>query len=135
MKIAIVSDDGQTISRHFGRAKKYIVYSCEQDNITERKTIPKIDFCHSSNRHRDRHKHRSDSSGNGFGRRAKVSHEKLFDYIKDCDILLSRGMGQGAYRDLQHLGIRPVITDIEDIKSAIQAVMDETIIDHVENLH
>ena len=27
MKIAIVSDDGQTISQHFGRAEKYIVVS------------------------------------------------------------------------------------------------------------
>ena len=135
MKIAIVSDDGQTISSHFGRAKNYIVVSCEQDNITERKTIPKIDFCHSSNRHRGRHEHRSDTRGNGFGRRSKVSHEKLFEYIKDCDILLSRGMGHVAYLDLQQLGIKPIITDIEDIDTAIQAVMVDTIIDHVEKLH
>lgn len=135
MKIAIVSDDGQTISQHFGRAEKYIVVSCEQENIIDRKSLPKIDFCHSSQRHHGRHEHRADRRGSGFGRRSKVSHEKLFEDIKDCDILLSRGMGRGAYHELQQLGIKPIITDIDDIESAIQAVMDDTIIDHLEKLH
>lgn len=36
MKIAIVSDDGQTISRHFGRAENYIVVSYEQEKIIDR---------------------------------------------------------------------------------------------------
>ena len=36
MKIAIVSDDEQTISQHFGRAEKYIVVSYEQEKIIDR---------------------------------------------------------------------------------------------------
>jgi predicted Fe-Mo cluster-binding NifX family protein len=135
MKIAIVSDDGQTISQHFGRAEKYIVVSCEHENIIDRKSLPKIDFCHSSQRHHGRHEHGSDRRGSGFGRRSKATHEKLFEDIKDCDILLSRGMGRGAYHELQQLGIKPIITDIDNIESAIQAVMDNTIIDHLEKLH
>jgi hypothetical protein len=31
--------------------------------------------------------------------------------------------------------IRPILTDIADIETAIEAVLDDTIIDHVENLH
>ena len=135
MKIAIVSDDGQTISRHLGRAENYIVVSYEQEKIIERKSLPKIGFCHSSGQHQGRHEHGSDPRGSGFGHRSKVSHEQMFENIKDCDILVSRGMGRGAYLDLQQLGIRPIITDIDDIELAIQSVMDETIIDHVEKLH
>ena len=135
MKIAIVSDDEQTISQHFGRAEKYIVVSCEQENIIERKSLPKLDFCHTSNRHRGRHEHQSDPRGKGFGHQSKASHQQMFENIKDCDVLLSRGMGRGAYLDLQQLGVRPIITDITDIDAAIQAVMDDSIIDHVENLH
>ena len=135
MKIAIVSDNERTISQHFGRADKYIVVSFEQEKIIERKSLPKVGFCHSSHRHQGRHENRSDPRGSGFGHRSRVSHEQMFENIKDCDILVSRGMGRGAYADLQQLGIKPIITDIEDIEVAIQAVMDETIINHVEKLH
>ncbi|MDX2417785.1 MAG: NifB/NifX family molybdenum-iron cluster-binding protein [Xanthomonadales bacterium] len=135
MKIAIVSDDEKTISQHFGRAEKYIVVSCEQENIIERKSLPKLGFCHTSKRHHGRHEHQSDPRGSGFGRQSKASHEQMFENIKDCDMLVSRGMGRGAYLDLQQLGIRPIITDIVDIDAAIQAVMDDSIIDHVEKLH
>lgn len=135
MKIAIVSDDEQTISQHFGRAEKYIVISYEQEKIIERKSLPKLDFCHSSQRHHGRHEHRSDTRGNGFGKNSKASHEKMFDDIKDCDILVSRGMGRGAFLDLQRLGIRPIITDIADIDMAIQAVVDDSIVNHIEKLH
>ena len=135
MKIAIVSDDERTISQHFGRAEKYIVISFEQEKIIDRKSLPKVGFCHSSHRHQGRHEHGSDPRGSGFGRHSKITHEQMFENIRDCDILVSRGMGRGAYLDLQQLGIRPIITDIGDIEVAIQAVMDETIINHVEKLH
>ncbi len=133
MKIAIVSDDEQTISQHFGRAEKYIVVSLEQEKIIERKSLPKLDFCHSSHRHQRRHEH--DSRGSGFGRRSKTTHQQMFDDISDCDILISRGMGRGAYLDLQQLGIKPIVTDIVDVEAAIQAVLDDTIVNHEEKLH
>ena len=135
MKIALVSDDKQTISKHFGRAENYIVISLDQNRITDRKSIPKPDFCHSSGRHRGRHRHNHTSQGKGFGHRSAMNHQQFFSDISDCDILVSRGMGRGAYLDLQQLGIRPIVTDIADIEDAIQAVLDDTIIDHVEKLH
>ncbi|MGB5488390.1 MAG: NifB/NifX family molybdenum-iron cluster-binding protein [Lysobacterales bacterium] len=135
MKIAIVSDDEQTISQHFGRAEKYIVVSCEQENIIERKSLPKLGICHSSRRHHGGHGRNADPRGSGFGHQSKASHMQMYENIEDCDILVSRGMGRGAYLDLQQLGIRPIITDIADIETAIQAVMDNTIVDHVEKLH
>jgi len=135
MKIAIASDDERTISQHFGRAEKYIVVSYEQENIIERKSLPKPGFCHSSKRHHGRHDHKTDPRGNGFGPRSKARHEQMFENIKDCDMLVSRGMGRGAYLNLKQMGIRPIITDIVEIDAAIQAVMDDSIIDHVENLH
>ena len=59
----------------------------------------------------------------------------MFENIRDCDVVLSRGMGRGAYLGLQSLGIRPILTDIADIETAVQAVLDDTIIDHVDQLH
>ena len=135
MKIAIVSDDGQTISRHFGRAENYIVISFEQDKIIDRKSLPKYGFCHSSKRDHGKHEHKSDPRGNGFGDRSRRKHEQMFENIRDCDVLVSRGMGRGAYQNLQESGIKPIVTDIANVEVAIQAVLDDTIVNHVENLH
>ena len=59
----------------------------------------------------------------------------MFATINDCQILLARGMGQGAYNGLQQMGIQPIITDIPEIEKAVQAVIDESIEDHPERLH
>lgn len=135
MKIAIVSDDNQTVSQHFGRSENYIVISLEHEKIIDRKTLPKAGRCDSGSKRHGKHSHASDARGRGFGHQAQHSHQEMFENIKDCDILVSRGMGRGAYLDLQQLGIRPIVTDIADIDTAVQAVMDDTIIDHVEKLH
>ena len=135
MKIAIVSDDKQTISRHFGRAENYVVISLDQEKIIERKILPKPESCHSTSRRHGKHRHGSDSRGSGFGHQSEHNHEQMFENIKDCDILLTRGMGRGSYLDLQQLGIRPIVTDIPDIDTAIQAILDDTIIDHTDDLH
>jgi S-adenosylhomocysteine hydrolase len=50
-------------------------------------------------------------------------------------VLVSGGMGRGANLDIQSLGIRPIVTDITDIDTAIQAIVDDTIVDRVDKLH
>jgi hypothetical protein len=59
----------------------------------------------------------------------------MFAAIPDCEIVLARGMGQGAYRGLEQMGARPVLTDIAEIEAAAQAIIDGTIEDHPERLH
>lgn len=135
MKIAIVSDDERTISRHFGRAEKYVVVSIDQAAVTAKKSFPKLDFCHSSHRRHGRHGQLEHAGGSGLGKQSRLNHEQLFANIRDCDVLVSGGMGRGAYLDLQSLGIRPIVTDMTDIDAAVQAVVDDTIVDHVDKLH
>jgi len=50
-------------------------------------------------------------------------------------VVLARGMGQGAYKGLQEMGIRPILTEISEIDIAVQAVMDDSIEDRPERLH
>jgi predicted Fe-Mo cluster-binding NifX family protein len=135
MKIALVSDDEQTISQHFGRAINYVVISIEHEKVIARETLPKPGLSHSASRHHGRHSHRSDPRGKGFGFQAHDAHDQMFENIKDCDILVTRGMGRGAYLDLQQLGVKPIVTDITDIETAIHAILDDTIINHIEKLH
>jgi predicted Fe-Mo cluster-binding NifX family protein len=55
--------------------------------------------------------------------------------IADCDVLLARGMGTGAYYSMEQAGIRPVVTDIAKIDEAIHAFVPGDIVDHIERLH
>ena len=135
MKIAIASINEQTISAHFGRAEKYIVFSVEDGQIIDRKTLPKLGHRHFAHQGSGKHRHGPGERGSGFGHRAKCKHEQMFENIRDCDILLARGMGHGAHQDLQNWGIKPIITNIKDIENAVQAVLNGTIIDHTEKLH
>lgn len=135
MKIAIVSDDKRTVSRHFGRAENYIVVSYQQDELVERTTLPKLSSCDTDARHGHGQHRQSDARGSGFGRHSRSKHDQMFKDIGDCDVLVTRGMGRGAYLGLQELGIRPIVTDIADIETVIRAVLDDTIVNHTEELH
>ena len=136
MKIAAVTDDNQTISQHFGRAMNYSVLTIDDGKIVARELREKAN-------HQDfqreglegQHQHLDNPRGRGFGRHSEEKHQRMFATIKDCQILLARGMGQGAYNGLQQMGIQPIITDIPEIEKAVQAVIDESIEDHPERLH
>jgi predicted DNA-binding protein (UPF0251 family) len=46
MKIAFISDDGKTISRHFGRAAYYVVLTIEDGKVVRRDQLPKLGHGH-----------------------------------------------------------------------------------------
>lgn len=141
MKIAAVTDDGKTISAHFGRATNYAVLTVEDGRITANELRDKAG-------HRDFQGDRSHgheipiqpsgykhAPGHGTGAHSEEKHRRMFEAIPDCQIVLARGMGQGAYRGLEQVDIRPILTDIIAIEEAVQAVIEGTIEDHPERLH
>ncbi|MEW6406340.1 MAG: NifB/NifX family molybdenum-iron cluster-binding protein [Chloroflexota bacterium] len=132
MKIAAITDDGKTISQHFGRAQYYLVVHVENGQIVGREMRSKLGHTHYSNQ-----PHEEEKSGQRHGMDA-ASHNKhlqMSEAITDCEALLCRGMGMGAYESMKARNIRPVITDIADIDEAILAYAKGQIIDHVEKLH
>jgi predicted Fe-Mo cluster-binding NifX family protein len=55
--------------------------------------------------------------------------------IADCQVLLARGMGAGAYQSMKQAGIQPVVTDIANIDAAVREYLAGTLEDLVERLH
>ena len=55
--------------------------------------------------------------------------------IADCQVLLARGMGAGAFASMQQAGIEPIVTDIEEIGAAVEAYLAGTLRNQVEKLH
>ena len=141
MKIAAVTDDGKTISAHFGRAIKYAVLTVEDSRITGSELRDKAnhhDFHVEESGHHELPVQPSGyktEPGHGHGRHSAEKHRRMFESIPDCQILLARGMGQGAYAGLEQMGIRPILTEIKEIDAAAQAVVDGTIEDHPDRLH
>lgn len=135
MKIAAVSEDGVTISQHFGRAPFYVVVSVENGKIVARERRDKMGHAQFATEPHGHESHDVDSRGHGFDPAAQSRHARMAAAISDCDILLARGMGSGAYYNMEQAGIRPILTDIVEIDQAVQAVISGQIVDHTEKLH
>lgn len=129
MKIAIITDDSQTISAHFGRAQFYEVFTIEDGQIVSRERRPKANHSHFSGEH----EHHSEQHGTDPA--SERRHGLMADAIRDCQVVLVRGMGMGAFNSLTASGIRPVVTDVASIESAVQSYLAGTLIDHPERLH
>lgn len=134
MKIAVVSDDGATISQHFGRAPLYVVITVENGRIVGRETRDKLGHAQFSGEAEEGARE-ADPRGHGFDPTAQDRHARMVVAIADCEVLLARGMGAGAYDGLRSAGVRPLITDIEDIDAAVAAYLAGDLRDHVERLH
>lgn len=132
MKIAAVSDDGVTISRHFGRAPFYVVLTIENKAIVAREKREKMGHTHFAG---EAHAEGNDPRGHGFDPTAQSRHASMATIIADCQVLLVRGMGAGAYESMRQVGIRPIVTEITSIDEAVRAYLDGTLVDHVEKLH
>ncbi len=132
MKIAAITDDGETISMHFGRAPYYLVCTIEDGKIAARELREKLG--HRQFASHD-HEETQDPRGHGFGAGAADRHAGMIASITDCEALLVRGMGRGAYLAMEEANIKPIVTDIEQINDAVQAYIDGNIVDHMDRLH
>jgi predicted Fe-Mo cluster-binding NifX family protein len=133
IKIAAVSDDGQTISQHFGRAKYYTVLTIENGQIIAREQREKMG--HAQFASEEHAEDKADPRGHGFTPAEQNRHFQMAEAIRDCQILLARGMGSGAYYSMEQVGIKPVITDITSIDEAALQAAQGVIVDHKEKLH
>jgi predicted Fe-Mo cluster-binding NifX family protein len=59
----------------------------------------------------------------------------MADTISDCQILLTRGMGWGAYEALKNYNIEPIVTDITNVYQAVFKYMKGKLPNLMEKLH
>jgi len=132
MKIAVITDDGKTISQHFGRAQYYLVATVENGQIINREMRDKIGHNHFANELREEEK---PGQPHGTDAASHNKHLQMSEAITDCEALICRGMGMGAYQSMKTRNIRPLVTDIANIDEAVMAYANGQIIDHIEKLH
>jgi predicted Fe-Mo cluster-binding NifX family protein len=132
MKIAAITDDGKTISQHFGRAQYYLVVTIENGQIVNREMRSKLGHSHFVN---DPHEEDKPGQPHGFGPAAQNRHGQMAEAISDCEVLLCGGMGRGAYESMQARKIKPQVTDLISVDEAIQAFIEGRLVDRTDRLH
>lgn len=132
MKIAAISEDGTTISQHFGRAPLYVVVTVEDGKIVSKETRAKTGH-HTFAAHQ--HPDLAPGERHGYDSGSQVRHESMAETIADCQVLLAGGMGWGAYEAMQSYNITPIVTDVRSINEAVQLYLDGKLTNLMERLH
>lgn len=128
MKIAVVSENGKTVSQHFGRATHYVIVNTDGSRILGKESRLKAGH----------HDFAVEERGCSCG--AHVDESSIYDRhrpmvlnILDCDVLLAGGMGWGAYEGLKSRGIKAILTDI--IEEAVRLYLGGNLPNVMERLH
>jgi predicted Fe-Mo cluster-binding NifX family protein len=110
-KIAAVTEDGEKLSSHFGRAPFYRIFSIDQGKVVACEQLAKPFHGEHAG-----HEHFHERAQHGHG------HEDMFAPIRDCRVLLCGGMGGPAYQKAISAGLEVVLVG-GDIESALQAYL------------
>ncbi len=96
MKIAVASEDGVSISRHFGRSTCYMIFEATEEKIDQLESRPAVGGCGG---HGHDHDHNQSETHD---------HNSMVAPIADCAILVCGGIGQAAVEAVAAIGVLPV---------------------------
>ena len=131
MKIAAITEDGTTVSQHFGRAPLYAVITVEAGKIVGKETRAKTGH-HTFAAH---HPDLAPGERHGYDAGSQARHASMTETIADCQVLIAGGMGWGAYESLKSRGIETVVTDVDDIEKAVTLYLQGKLPNLLERLH
>ena len=132
MKIAVITDDGKTISQHFGRARYYLVVTVENGDVLNQERRDKAG--HHTFAPQEAMGHPA-SGPHGFDAASRDRHGQMLATIRDCQVVLAGGMGLGMQHNLKEVGIRPVLTDVQDIQQAVEAFVQGRLTERPDLAH
>jgi len=111
IKIAIPTDDGETISRHFGQANSFKVITLENNQVVGTEMRAKAS-----------HQHGDHSNQNGVH-----PGQQMVETISDCNVLIAGGMGTPAFDRVTAAGLKVIMTGESSIHVAMQAHLAGTL--------
>ena len=104
MRIAVPTNDGVSISQHFGRSAGFLIFEAESGEIRSCvvKTNPAI---HTHGEHACTGDHAEASHGS----HGAHDHSAMVSAIAGCEVVLCAGMGQRAVDALRQGGVREIV--------------------------
>jgi len=130
MKIAFVTDDGVTITQHFGRAGKYLVVEIEKGEEVSRDLRSKLEHTYFRKKEHD-HKGIPDHDSPA----AHNKHVQMMAAIEDCDVVVCGGMGRGAFQSIVSLGKKVFMTNTGNINDALKGYLAGELVDMSDLVH
>ena len=107
MKVAFPTDDGKTISPHFGRAPYYLIAVFEEGSEAHFEQREKTHHgADERGGHHEEHNHNRD-------------HSDMFASLSDCQVLIAGGMGQPAHSHALSMGLQVILPAEKDIENAL----------------
>lgn len=107
IKLAAVTEDGEILSSHFGRAPFYRVFTLQDGQVVQEATLAKA--------------HHGPHPAGEHGAHGH-NHDDMFAPVRDCQVLLCGGMGEPAYQSAVAKGLEVILTG-GDILAAVQAYL------------
>jgi predicted Fe-Mo cluster-binding NifX family protein len=115
MKIAIASDDEIHIADHFGRALGFVIFEIENDIILNKEYRKNV--------------------GKHTGECGSCDHDMMIDNIKDCDVVISYGMGRRIFADLSKNNLQAFVTDVDTVDEALKRFINNELKNRLDKLH
>jgi predicted Fe-Mo cluster-binding NifX family protein len=120
MKIAVASNDGNTILSHFGRARGFVIVEVEDGKLKNKRYVPNTFTGHAMGLHHGGEHH---------------GHENIIAALSDCEVIISHGMGKRLYDDLTRAGKQVYVTDETQVDKAIELYLNGKLKNVSELLH
>ncbi len=108
MKIAFPTDDGKTISPHFGRAPYYLIAVLEEGSEPRFEQREKSYHGSEEHGHHDEHEHNHHRD-----------HSDMFAPLSDCQVLIAGGMGSPAHDHALSMGLQVLLPAEKNIQNAL----------------
>jgi len=131
MKIGVATEDDKMISAHFGRSPYFAIYQIEDGKIIHKEMRKNTFTGHFRNDHSERHHHHHNEGGEEHHHK----HQHVAEGLKDCNVVISHGMGRRAWEDLRAKGIEMIVTDETDVENVVQMYLAGDLRDKTEMLH
>ncbi len=98
MKIAVASEDGLSISRHFGRSRCFMVFDVQGADFTGPAVRDNTFTAHAQGECREGEPHAHHHG-----------HGAIVEALRDCEAVLCYGMGWRAAEELKQNGIQALV--------------------------
>ena len=121
MRVAIPTDDRQTIAGHFGRTRGFLTFDIDNNKVISEAYKPNNFTGHAQGLHnhdQGQHQH---------------NHEGIFEALEGCTTVIARGMGRRLYDDFKNQQIAVFITEESDIPTALNKYLENNLDNHPDS--
>jgi predicted Fe-Mo cluster-binding NifX family protein len=120
LKIAFPTDDGTTISAHFGRAPYFMIVTLDESQAPQFEQRAKSYHGNGEQESHDHHDH---------------NHTGMFAPLADCQVLIAGGMGQPAYDSAIAAGLTVIPIGEKSIAAALEAFRANALVADARRVH